>query len=114
MARAAEAGKARPTLITLAIAGLLFIWAAYALSGAGVIRELPLRKLALLIICAVYLARAFAFPFLKSAFPDNSARFWLVSSSICLVIGMLHAYGLIALWSSLWGLQIHSRYGKNA
>ncbi len=101
MARAAEAGKARPTLITLVIAGLLFVWAAYAFSGAGVIRELPLSKLALMAISTAYLARAFAFPLLKSAFPDNSARFWLVSSGICLLIGLLHAYGLVAQWSSL-------------
>jgi hypothetical protein len=103
MARAAEAGKAQPTLVTLAITGLLFVWAAYAFSGAGVIRELPLRKLALIAIASVYMARALAFLFLKSAFPDNSARFWLVSSSICLVIGLLHVYGLVARWSSLKG-----------
>src|SRR5215468_9676760 len=46
MARAVEAGKLRPTLVTLAIASLLSIWAAYALSGAGVIDRLPLTRVA--------------------------------------------------------------------
>lgn len=100
-ARAVEARKLRPTLVTLAIAGVLLIWAAYALSGAGVIGHLPLLKFALLAICTVYLGRAIAFPLLKPAFPENSQTFWLVSSGICLIIGLVHAYGVIALWSVL-------------
>ena len=55
MARAVQAGKLQPTLVTLAIAAILFTWAAYALSGAGLISRLPLTKLALLVITAVYL-----------------------------------------------------------
>ncbi|MDR7150907.1 hypothetical protein J2W49_002870 [Hydrogenophaga palleronii] len=101
MARAVEAGKLRPTLVTLAISGVLLIWSAYALSGAGVIDLLPLTKLALVLICAIYLARAVAFPLLKPAFPENSNTFWWVSSGICGCIGLVHAYGLIALWRDL-------------
>ena len=101
MARAVEAGKLRPTVVTLAIAALLFAWAAYALSGAGVIGRLPFVKLALPAICAVYLLRAVAFPLLKPAFPENSKVFWLVSSSVCLVIGLVHLYGVVWLWSAL-------------
>jgi len=101
MARAVEAREPRPTLITLAIAAVLFTWAAYALAGAGVIGRLPLGKLALPAICAVYLARAAAFPLLKPAFPENSRTFWLVSSGICLVIGLVHLYGVVSLWPVL-------------
>lgn len=101
MARAVEARKLRPALITLAIAAVLFIWAAYALAGAGVVGRLPLLKLALPVICAVYLARAVAFPLLKPAFPENSQTFWLVSSGICLVIGLVHVYGVVSLWPTL-------------
>ncbi len=101
MARAVEAGKLRPTLITLAVAGVLFVWAAYALAGAGLIDGLPFVKLVLPAICAVYLGRAVAFPLLKPAFPENSQTFWLVSSGVCLVIGLVHAYGVISLWSAL-------------
>jgi hypothetical protein len=101
MVHAVEAGKLRPTLITLAVAGILFIWAAYALAGAGVIERLPFAKLALPAICAVYLGRAVAFPLLKPAFPGNSQTFWLVSSGVCLVVGLVHVYGVISLWSAL-------------
>jgi hypothetical protein len=101
MARAAEAGKVLPTVFTLGIAAVLLIWAAYALSGAGVIARLPLTKVALLGITAVYLGRAVCFPLLRPTFPENSTTFWLVSSGICLVIGLVHLYGLIARWDAM-------------
>ena len=100
MARAAEAGRLRPTLVTLAIAAILFIWSAYALSGAGVVGPLPLTRLALTAICAIYLARAIAFPLLKATFPENSNTFWRVSSGICAVIGLVHSYGTFFLWQA--------------
>ena len=56
MARAAEAGSIRPAVITLLIAGVLFIWGAYALSGAGIIRELPFTRPALVSICTGFCA----------------------------------------------------------
>ena len=101
MARAAEAGKLEPVLVTLVIAVVLFAWAAYALSGAGVISHLPLVKLGLPAICAGYLGRAVAFPLLKPYFPENSQNFWLISSGICFVIGLLHVYGVVSLWQVL-------------
>ena len=101
MARAVEAGKLRPTLITLAISGVLLVWAAYALGGAGVIPVLPFSGLVLPAICMVYLCRAVSFPFLRSSFPENSQRFWLVSSGICLVIGLAYLYGILSAWHAL-------------
>lgn len=101
MARAVEAKRLRPTLVTLAISGVLLLWAAYALSGAGVIGTIPLTKLALVAISATYLARAIAFPLLKPAVPENSNTFWWVSSGICGVMGLVHAYGTFTLWREL-------------
>jgi hypothetical protein len=101
MARAAQAGRLQPTLITFAIAAILLVWAAYALSGAGVTGKLPLTRIALVAISAVYLGRAVAFPLLKPSFPENSQTFWVVSSGICLVMGLLHLYGVVALWPAL-------------
>lgn len=101
MARAAEAGKVAPTLMTLAIAVVLMLWALYAFSGAGLIARLPLLKWALLVISAVYLLRAMMFPLLLSRFPDNSMTFWWVSSGICFVMGALHLYGTFAAWRNL-------------
>jgi hypothetical protein len=101
MARAAEAGQVQPTLVTLAIAGVLSVWAGYALSGAGIIGRLPFTKVILLAICSVYVGRAVAFPLLRAVFPGNSETFWLVSSGICLCIGLVHAYGLALNWQVL-------------
>jgi len=101
MVHAVESGRLPPTLVTLTVAGILFIWAVYALAGAGVIDRLPFAKLALPAICAVYLGRAVAFPLLKPVFPGNSQTFWLVSSGICLVVGLVHVYGVISLWATL-------------
>ncbi|MEO6688338.1 MAG: hypothetical protein ABIS07_04295, partial [Dokdonella sp.] len=101
MARAAEAGRARPTWVTVAISGVLLIWAAYALSAAGVIGRLPLSRVVLPAICAVYLGRAIAFPWLKRAFPENSRTFWWISSGICLVIGLVHLCGVVSVWHTL-------------
>lgn len=97
MARAAEAGKAAPTLVTAAIAGVLLAWALYAFSGAGRAPPLPFTRPVLVLISAVYLARALAFPLLKPVFPDNSTTFWYLSSGICLVLGLLYAVGAAAL-----------------
>ncbi|HMP46063.1 MAG TPA: hypothetical protein PKD99_13260, partial [Sphingopyxis sp.] len=48
MARAAARGDWAPTLITLFIASVLLIWAAYAFSGAGWLPRLPLLRTGLI------------------------------------------------------------------
>lgn len=101
MARAVEARQWRPTLVTLGIAAMLLLWAAFALSGAGVLTRLPLTPWALVGISAVYLGRAVAFPFIQARFPENSKTFWWVSSGICGFIGLVHAYGTLSLWQVL-------------
>lgn len=100
MARAVEAGAIRPTLVTLAIAGVLLVWALYAFSGAGLVPRLPFTELALAVIAAVFLARASATPLLRPVFPETSTTFWRVSSGLCLVIGLLYAIGFAASWSA--------------
>jgi len=90
MARAAEAGQWRPTLVTLAIAAGLAAMAFYAGAAAAQLLPLPLQQVLLLVFAAVLLIRALAFPWLKSVLPDNSALFWWVSSGICLVMALVH------------------------
>lgn len=99
MARAAEAGKVRPALVTVAIAAVLLTWAMYAFSGAGAMGRLPFTGLVLPAAGAIYLARAVGFPFLKPRFPENSTSFWLWSSGICLVLGLLYAVGSVHVWT---------------
>lgn len=98
MARAVEAGETKPTVVTLVIASVLLVWALYAFSGAGVVGPLPFTSLALLAISLVYLVRACCFPLLRPMFPENTTTFWLVSSGLCLVLGLLYAVGAIAAW----------------
>ncbi|MEO7410659.1 MAG: hypothetical protein ABIU10_04990, partial [Sphingomicrobium sp.] len=57
IARAAERGSWVPAIVTLGIASILAIWAAYAFAGAGLIPRLPLMRSALVAISAIYLAR---------------------------------------------------------
>lgn len=100
MARAVEARRLKPRLVTLAIAAVLFAWALYAFSGAGLIAPLPFTRFVLPAISAVFLIRALAFPLLRPAFPENSTRFWLVSSGICLVLGFFYASGTWFVWAT--------------
>lgn len=101
MAHAAEAGHWQPAAVTLAIASLLGVWALLAFSGAGLVPPIPFTRPALVLISVVYLARGLAFPLLIPAFPENSLRFWLVSSGMCLVMGGLHAWGVVLRWGEM-------------
>lgn len=92
--RAAEKGKLHPPLITLAIALVLVMWAAYALSGAGVIGHLPLLRPALILITLVYLARGLVGPFFLAG-TGRTNRFIAVSSVICTVFGLVHLAGVV-------------------
>ncbi|MEO5938630.1 MAG: hypothetical protein ABIQ43_06420 [Sphingomonas sp.] len=97
IARMAERSMWRPVPVTLGIALVLTLWAGAALSGAGVLPRLPLLKTALGIIAAIYLARAFALPWMLSAMSDRGSTFLWVSSAIVLVFGIVHLIGLIGL-----------------
>lgn len=93
--KAVEAGDRRPHVSAAVVGCVLLIWAAYALAGAGVIAELPFTRLVLFAVAALLLARAAAFPWLKPYFPGNTPRFWVVSSSLVGLLGVLFLLGAI-------------------
>ena len=101
MAQMDLAGHWYPTVATLVITTILMVWSLYALSGAGVIRRLPLTRLVLCAITGVYLLRGLAFTPLMAYFPGNSMAFWLWSSAICLAFGVVHLIGLRQVWARL-------------
>jgi len=103
MARMAEQGLWFPTVVTSFIALILLVWAIYGLSGAGVIKRLPLTKLALILITGIFLIRGVFFVGLMPIFPENSLTFWLISSAICLLISALFAVGTWQQWPVLSG-----------
>lgn len=101
MAQMAAEGHWYPPVATLGVASVLSAWSLYALSGAGAIPALPLTRWALCAITAAYLLRAVAFPLIQPYFPGNSTAFWLGSSAICLVFGIVHLIGLYQVWGRL-------------
>ncbi len=102
MARLAEAGSWRPTVITAGIVVVLSVCTLYALSGAGAIRTLPLLRIALCTITAVYLLRGVAgLSYAALGAMRTDATFWWWSSVICLVLGIVHALGSTQAWRRL-------------
>ncbi len=100
MARADERGEWGPALITLGIAALLTLAALYAFAGAGLIRRLPLMRLALITISAIYLLRAFVFPIMALQ-THGVSQFNMWSSSIILIFGVAYALGTWQAWADL-------------
>lgn len=88
-----------PIIVCILLTSILLTWSAYALSGAGVIRKLPLLRTALVAISLIYIGRALAFPVLVPYFPENTMAFWYYSSSIVFVMGLLHLIGLVQVWN---------------
>ena len=101
MAQWAEQGLIKPTLITLFIFSVLSVWAMYAFSAAGLILRLPLLRLGLVLITAVYLVRGIAGFFFYATPMGRSPEFWLWSSGICLTIGVIHSVALALSWQKL-------------
>ena len=101
MAKMAEAGDSHPTIVTSVLVLILSIWSVYGLSGARLITKLPLLRTALVLISLIYVLRGVLFVALMPMFPENSITFWLVSSAICLSIGMLYSIGTYQSWSKL-------------
>jgi len=94
MALLAEQGSIRPTVITGAIVIVLSVWSLYAFSAAGVIFRLPFIRLVLSLITFAYLLRGIAGFFLISSPMGRTPEFWIWSSVICLLFGIIHFIGL--------------------
>ena len=94
-AKAAAAGDWRPHVSAVVVGTMLLIWAWYALAGAGLAPSPPLLQPVLFLVAAVLILRAVAFPLLRPIFPGNSELFWLVSSGLFGVLGLLFLIGVI-------------------
>ena len=100
MAQLETRGSSYPTIVTTGIAVVLFVWMLYALSGAGLIRRLPLLHPALAIIGVIYLLRGvLGIPFVLYANDPYTHElrtrmtFMVVSSAICVVGGLCYIIG---------------------
>ena len=110
MARLAERGSAYPAFLTFTIAVILSIWAAYGLSGARVIPPMPLLRVALVLIAAVYLTRGiFGVPVVlltAGAYATELRErmtFIVVTSVICVLLGLCYAIGAALVWNTSAG-----------
>jgi len=103
-AQSAARGSPVPAIVTAGIAAVLAVWAAYAFSGAGLIDQLPLLRLGLVVISAIYLLRAVVFIPVLALRRERVGPFAVWSSLIVLIYGMAYAVGTWTAWPDL-GLQ---------
>jgi hypothetical protein len=100
-ARAAAQGRWYPAIVTAGIAALLGTWSAYALAGAGLIGTLPMLKVGLMAITAVYIVRGLGYAPLVLAKGGRITPFVVWSSLICFTYGLVHLLGLVQRWPAL-------------
>jgi len=101
MALAVEHGQWYPTFVTAAIAAVLGLWSAYALSGAGVIRPVPLVRPVLCAIALIYSLRGLVLVPVLILPHTASTSFGIWSSVICLMFAATHLLGLFQVWERL-------------
>jgi len=104
MATATESGAVFPAVLTLFLAVIFAVWGFYGLSGAGITRRLPLLKIALILIGAIYTLRGLAifqqlFQIVTSA--AEVAPREIVFSLVSLIIGSAYLIGTVISWRSL-------------
>ncbi|MBO6794137.1 MAG: hypothetical protein JJ895_09505 [Balneolaceae bacterium] len=103
MARLDETGSWYPKIVNSVIAVIFSIWGCYALSAAGMIKKLPFLRTVILSISGILILRGisgFILPF-TSTHPfilQNSIPFWMITSVISTLLGLLFLLGLIGRW----------------
>lgn len=100
MARLDESGSWYPKIVTSLIAIIFSIWGYYALSAAGMIKKLPFLRTVIFSISGILILRGISgliLPF-TSTHPfilQNSLLFWIITSTISLILGALFLMGLL-------------------
>jgi len=101
MATLTEQGSWIPGIVTFCVFCILFIWGLYAFSGAGVIKRLPLLKLALASISIIFIFRGGSLIPLFIIEPETVDSLLIWSSIVSLIIGLAYAYGTKQVWSRI-------------
>ncbi len=104
MAQMASSGSVIPALVTFFIAVIFSIWGLYALSGAGLIRRLPLLPVGLIVIVSIYTLRGIGvipqIVWLVNS-PKPIPPQDLIFSLVSLLVGIVYFVGTIATWRTL-------------
>jgi len=97
LAQLAEQGSPFTVLVTIGLTLMFAAWGAYALSGAGVIGQLPLLRISLIAIGVIYVLRGLLLPseLVKVLTSGHPFRF-VVFSTGSLVAGLLYLFGTLA------------------
>lgn len=97
LAQMHEQGSRFTVLVTLGLALMFAVWGIYALSGAGVIGQLPLWRSVLTAIGAIYVLRSLMLPseLFRVLLRGCPLRF-VVFSTGSLATGLLHLIGTLA------------------
>jgi uncharacterized membrane protein YgdD (TMEM256/DUF423 family) len=93
LAQLAEQGSPLPGAITALIALVLMLWSLYAFAGAGLVRRPPWLRSVLVMITTIYMLRGLAVLPLALFMPQSLDSFLILSSLICLAIGIVHFSG---------------------
>ena len=91
---AEQGGAALPYVVTLIVAAGFFIFGLYGLSGAGVMRRLPLLRTALVSIAAVYVLRGTLLGGFGAVAAGDAAQ--TAFAAVALAIGLSYAAGALA------------------
>lgn len=104
MAGWAEQGKPWAALLTLGVAAVFAVWGLYGFSGAGALRRLPLLRVGLIVIAALYTLRGLMF-FSELWLLMRIARIleaqYPVFSLISLCAGVVYGVGIVLRWERL-------------
>ena len=99
-----------PVFVCVFIAAVLFIWSAYAFSGAGLIPRLPFLRIILTTISIALIIRGISFIPLMLISPEifegitscqSVNAFLIITSAICLVTGLAYGIGIKKTWYQL-------------
>lgn len=115
MAQLASSGSVLPAGITLFMASIFAVWGFYALSGAGILRQLPLLKVGLLVISSIYTFRGLGLLVqLWTLFhsPKSIAPQEVIFSLVSLLIGIVFSVGTVSAWQALQGNSPLRREGQ--
>ncbi len=91
---AEDGGAALPYVVTLIVAAGFFVFGLYGLSGAGVVRRLPLLRTALVSIAAVYILRGTLLGGFGAFAAGDAAQ--IAFAAVALAIGLGYASGALA------------------
>jgi hypothetical protein len=85
-----------PTLLTLAVAAVFVVWAGYGLSGAGVIRRLPLLRVGPYVIAAIHVLRGIqVVPEVPAAVQGKLPARFPIFSAFAVLAGAAYPLGAI-------------------